>query len=327
LIDMRDNVLVETQAQLDELAAGLATAMSNIYVAGSDVTSGAASGQDINLDNLQSGNSITVTYTEGGEEKTVTIVRVDDASSLPLDDDQTALAGDTVIGIDFSSGYASAAADINAALSPGVVVSALSDGLRFLDDGATGNSDISSVTSTQTATSLQSGESAVPLFLDGDAQLDYTGSLDGEDQKVGFAGRITINDSLEANNELLVLYDTTTETGDTTRPSDLLARLNETELLFSASAGIGTSTSPYGGTIMEYGVLVVSDQTGNADAASAALAAQETVLAAVQSQLAEETGVSIDEELTKLIEMQNSYAANARILQAIDEMYQTLLSM
>ena len=39
------------------------------------------------------------------------------------------------------------------------------------------------------------------------------------------------------------------------------------------------------------------------------------------------TGVSIDEEMTKLMEYQRSYAAAARIIQTVDEMFDVLLSL
>ena len=48
-IEMRDEVLVQAQTQLDEIAGALARALSDRTVAGTPVTSGAQSGFDIDL--------------------------------------------------------------------------------------------------------------------------------------------------------------------------------------------------------------------------------------------------------------------------------------
>lgn len=328
LIDMRDNVLVEAQNQLDALASGLAKAFSDVEVGGVAATSGAAAGFDLSLDGLQSGNSISLSFSEGGQARNVTLVRVDDPALLPLSDDFTGAAGDTMIGIDFSAGYAAAALAINAQLSPSVNVSALGDGLRFLDDGATGNSDITAVTSSQTITGLQDGTEALPLFMDGQyAQTNFTGSMDGNDQRIGFAARIGVNGQVVDDSELLVKFASTTEIGDTTRPLALIDRLNNSEFTVSPSTGIGSARSPYKGSVMEFARLVVSDQTGNAASAQQAKASQDVVLASLEDSLNAKTGVDIDTELAKLISLQNSFAANARVIQAANEMMQQLLQI
>ena len=328
LINMRDNVLVETQAQLDELAAGLSSALSDSEVDGVPVTVGPADGFSVDLGSLQKGNSISFSYTEGGETKNVTIIRVDDPTLLPLSNDHTAAYGDTVIGIDFSSGFAAAAVDINAQLAPAINVTATVDGLQFLDDGAAATTDIVSLSSTQTATGLQDEGTGLPMFMDGHGyQTVYSGSMEGMDQKVGLAMRLSVNKSLVDNNELLVKYNTSPETpiGDTTRPLDILERLNENKMEFSPQAGIGANSSPYKGAVMDFARQVIADQTGNAAAAAEANQSQKIVLGAIEQKLASETGVEVDEELTKLISLQTSYAANARILQVVDEMMQELM--
>ena len=330
LINMRDNVLVETQAQLDELAAGLASSLSDSEVSGQAVNSGASAGFQVDLSSLQQGNSISLSYVEGGQSKNVTFIRVDDPALLPLSNDQTAGTGDTVIGIDFSGGFPAAAGAINAQLAPAVNAVATATGLAFLDDGAAATTQISSLKSTQTSTGLQDGGLGFPMFVDGGGvQITYTGSLEGADQKVGLASRLSVNKSLAENNELLVRYSGTPETpiGDTSRPLDILDRLNKAKMDFDPRAGIGSANSPYKGTIADYAQLMISDQTGKAASASQANKSQSIVVGALEQQLSSETGVEIDEELAKLISLQNSYAANARILQAVDEMMKRLMSI
>ncbi|MCC0050020.1 MAG: flagellar hook-associated protein FlgK, partial [Rhodobiaceae bacterium] len=90
LIDLRDTILPQAQAQLDAVADSLARSLSAKQVASTPATSGAQAGFSIDLSELQDGDSITLTYTDASStEHTVTIVRVDDASAPPLTNDYT----------------------------------------------------------------------------------------------------------------------------------------------------------------------------------------------------------------------------------------------
>src|SRR5207237_9953517 len=62
-LDMRDQTLVQAQSQLDEIAAGLARALSDRTIGGTAVTFGAQSGFDIDIDlnGALAGNSIHLT--------------------------------------------------------------------------------------------------------------------------------------------------------------------------------------------------------------------------------------------------------------------------
>ena len=120
-LDMRDNVLVQAQSQLDALAASMAKALSDQTVAGTAATSGAQNGFDIDTSGLLNGNTINLTYTDvsTGTQHHVTIVRVDDPAALPLANSATADPNDEVVGVDFSGGLASVAAQLNAQFGGG----------------------------------------------------------------------------------------------------------------------------------------------------------------------------------------------------------------
>ena len=81
-LDMRDNVLVEAQNQLDGLAAAMAQALSDDTIAGTPV----AGGFDVDTTGWLNGDRINLTYTDlaGPTQHQVTIIRVDDPSALPL---------------------------------------------------------------------------------------------------------------------------------------------------------------------------------------------------------------------------------------------------
>lgn len=329
LIEMRDETLVELQAQLDELAHSLALSFSSKTVDGAAVA-GPPDGFDVETSGLLSGNTLTLDYTQGGTPGTVTIVRVEDASQLPLSNDVTSNPNDTVIGVSFSGGVAAAAAALNTAFSNlGLALTASNPAgttLRIVDDGGAGTSDVNGLGATVTSTAVQDDGAQLPLFLDAGETLAYSGSLDFGGQKTGFASRITVNQQVIQNNELLVRYASSPQTplGDTTRPQELYDRLTVNPFGFSPAAGIGAANSPFNGTVADYAARIVSLQTGRADQTVRELSAQDTVVTALQERFSDDTGVDINAELTHLIELQNAYAANARVVQVVDELFSLL---
>ncbi|HTR98636.1 MAG TPA: flagellar hook-associated protein FlgK [Bacteroidota bacterium] len=54
---------------------------------------------------------------------------------------------------------------------------------------------------------------------------------------------------------------------------------------------------------------------------------QQAVLTGLQNQQSSVAGVSLDEEMTNLITYQNGYSAAAKVISAVDSMYQTILNM
>ena len=326
--DLRDNILTEVQNQLDQLAQGIAQSLSNVPVAGVAVAPGPGAGFDLDVSALQSGNPITVTLTDigGATTQTITLVRVDDATVLPLPNSATADPNDTVVGIDFSGGLAAAATAISAAL--GANVTATSPGaniLRIVDDGTSAFS-VDAVSSVVTATQTTGGGVVLPLFVDvNGAQTAYTGSFDNGGQLRGFAGRIAVNANVLNDPSLLVAYDINTASGDPARPNELLARFSESSFLFSSRPGGPETGSPFSGTIAAYTRDVISFQAGQAELVEREKASQEIVTGTIQARIDSGTKVNVDVEVAQLIVLQNSFAANARVLSVIQELIDTLL--
>jgi len=331
-LDMRDKVLPQAQAQLDELASQLATSMSQETVPGTVATSGAATGFGVDTSALLSGNSVNLTYTDtpGGTEHKITFVKVMDPATLPLANTATANPNDTVVGINFNQPMAGIVADMQAALPASVVVSNPGGNIiNFVDDGAAGTTDVNAVSATVTSTTLADGGTGLPLFVDGNGQKAYSGSLDNPPQSVGFAGRIMVNSAVLADDTSLVVYSTSPQTsiGDDTRPNDLLARLGDTSRQYSSLTGIGSATTPFSGSIDGFARRIVSVQAAAAQSASDNSAAQSTVSDALQQRFDSETGVNIDNEMSNLIVFQNAYAANARVITTVKQLFDVLLSI
>ncbi len=326
--DLRDNILTEVQNELDQLAQGIAQSLSNVPVAGVAVAPGPGAGFDLDVSDLQSGNPITVTLTDigGGTTQTVTLVRVDDASALPLPNSATADPNDTVVGIDFSGGLAAAATVISAALGANVTATSPSaNTLRIVDDGTSAFS-VDAVSSVVTATQTTGGGVVLPLFVDvNGAQTAYTGSFDDGGQLRGFAGRIAVNAEVLNDPSLLVAFDTNTASGDPARPNDLLTRFSESSFLFSSRPGGPETGSPFSGTIAAYTRDVISFQAGQAELVEREKASQEIVTGTIQARIDSSTKVNVDVEVAQLIVLQNSFAANARVLSVIQELIDILL--
>ncbi|MCT4657289.1 MAG: flagellar hook-associated protein FlgK [Cohaesibacter sp.] len=331
LLDLRDNVLVEAQAQLDEIAAGLAESLSNKEVASVAATVGPQTGSDLDLSGLQAGNRITFTYKDNGtgQDHTVTYVRVDSASALPLSNDVTARMDDRVVGIDFSGGMASVAAQIQADLGAGFTVSnPAGNTLRILDDGAANTRDVVGLSATVTLTTTQDASGKLPLFTDGgNGNKPYSGAVDGTHQKVGFASRIQVNTEIRNDPSTLVKFASDTGNADQTRPKALYDALENTNYTFSYKTGIGSKATPANMSVTAFARQVISYQGGQAETAKTRHDGQTIAMNNVQSRMDDISKVNTDTELSRLMELQSAYSANARVLTAVREMLQTLMRM
>jgi flagellar hook-associated protein 1 FlgK len=303
----------------------MSSALSDATVQGGAVTSGAQAGFDIDTAAMLPGNRINLTYTDTttGKQHRVSIVRVDDPSALPLSNDATADAGDEVIGVDFSGGLAAVASALNARFNGKVNVTATGTTLSFLDDGAANNSAIDAVSATVTRTGFTGG-TELPVFTD--AATAYSGAITSSgSQTVGLAARITVNAQLLADPSKLVMYQSGTPAGDSTRPNFILSRLIDSPVTFSAKTGIGSQSSPFTGSLSSYLRQVISTQGENAENASSLAAGQEVVVNALKGRVAEGSAVNIDVEMANLLSLQSAYGASARVMSVVKDMMEQLL--
>jgi flagellar hook-associated protein 1 FlgK len=331
-IEMRDQTLVQAQTQLDEIAGALARALSDRTIAGTAVTSGAQSGFEVDLAALLDGNSVRLSYTDNasGNQRTLTFVRVDEPGALPLANTATNDPNDKVIGLDFSGGLASIVSQLSSALSTTGLVFSNPAGttLRVLDDGGLNKIDVDALSATATVTSLTGGSAELPFFLDGNSP--YTGAMRSVGtQTLGFAGRIAVNANLAADASRLVVFQTSplTAAGDATRPNFIYDRLASGALSYSPESGVGTESAPFTGSLHTFMRQVISQQGEAAEAAANLKQGQEVVFNTLRERFNNTAAVNIDEEMANLLNLQNSYAANARVLSTVKEMIEALLRM
>ncbi|CAN7402420.1 hypothetical protein ASC89_05710 [Devosia sp. Root413D1] len=325
LIQLRDQQLVQAQDQLDEIAASVAQAMSTNVKQGTQVTSGPSNGYEVDLANVRNGNEFTFKYTQGGAEKTVRVLRVDDTTKLPLD--YVDANGARVIGLDFSGGAAGVASQLQNKLGGGLSVSNPSGStLRIMDDGVAGTTDMLSLSTRTTSSGLQNGTLGFSLFVDTN-NADFTNSLDGVGQKLGFASRISVNASIVADNKLLVQYTGTTPLGDQDRLNQVIANLDDMRFSGGQGGGLSDASSRLGGTVADLISQTLNYQGNVAEAAISNNETQQQTLAALTQRLDSEYGVDVDEEMARLMELQNAFAANARVMSVVQELMDSLMQL
>jgi len=322
-VQMRDDVLPQAQNQIDELANQMSQALSNQTTSGTAVNAGAQSGYSIDTSSLQPGNTIQLTYNNGGAQQTVTIVSLGAGGTLPQG---ASTPTNQEIGVNFSSGISSAVAQLNAALGTNLQFSNPSGSvLQVLNVGV--GVTVNSLSETSTVTSLQSGGAALPLFVDGRGSMAIAGAITASgSQTIGLAGTIEVNPALAASPSDLVEYSPSTNSGDATRPNFILNQLTNASLTYSPTTGIGTAQSPYSGTLTNYMSQIVSQQSQAANSATNLQQGQDTVLNSLQTSLNDQSGVNIDTQMSN-ITLQDAYAANARVMSTIQSLMMTLLQM
>jgi len=327
-LKLRDQTLVQAQSQVDQLAATLASSLSDKTTAGASVA-GPPAGFDVDLSSVQPGNTVNLTYTDAATntQHRISIVRVDDPAALPL---QNAVnANPRAIGVNFTGGMASIVSQLNAALGANNLQFSNTSGstLRVVDDG-TSAATVNAASVTTTATALAGGSVQLAVFTDGNSL--YTGAITSSGaQFTGFAGRITVNAALLADPSKLTVYNTSpvTQPGDTARTDYLYSQATSGTFAASPQTGLGSNGSQFTGTITSFMQQFLSLQSNASTSATQLQQGQDVVVNTLQQKFKSTSGVSIDTEMANLIALQNSYAANAHVMSVVQNMMTNLMQI
>jgi flagellar hook-associated protein 1 FlgK len=320
-IKLRDQTLVQAQTQVDQMAATLASSLSNVNTAGTAI-SGPPAGFSVDTSNVLPGNTINLTYTDSSNvQHNISLVNVTDPAALPLKN--AAGANPLQVGIDLSLTPAQIAAQLNSALG--------ATGLGFSASGSTlsitalsSAIKVNSASTTTTVQTTQGGVAQMPLFTDGNAL--YTGQyLSTGSQMTGFAGRIQINPAIVNDPSALSDYTASTAAGDNTRSSFMFSQLTAGTFTYSPATGLGSNSQPFTGSLSNYLQSFISQQGNAASLASQLQQGQSVVVSTLQEKFNSTSAVNIDTEMSNLIQVQNTYAANAHIMSVVQSMMQTLL--
>jgi flagellar hook-associated protein 1 FlgK len=182
------------------------------------------------------------------------------------------------------------------------------------------------VTATVTRTGFGGGSAHLPFFTD--AAAPYTGAITSTgSQSVGLAGRLVVNAQLVGDPSKLIVYQTGVSAGDPTRPNFILSQLMDASITFSSKTGIGSTTSPFSGSLSSFMRQVIGAQGEAAENAANLAAGQEVVVNALKARVADASAVNVDVEMANLLTLQSAYGANARVLSVVKDMMERLMSI
>jgi flagellar hook-associated protein 1 FlgK len=337
LIELRDTTLQEAQRQLDDVAAALAQTFSTTQTKAASITpapvgSDNAMMLDMDLSKVKRGNDLVVSYSDAsGVSKSVKIVNVASPSTPPksyLDTD-----GNRVVELNVSDGTAGLTSALNDLSPPidgaisfatGISGTPPHDSLQILSNNS--NVKVNSLTARWTSDNNQGGvgELGLQLFVDSGDKA-YTGSLEGQGQKLGFAARITLNTAVINDNKLLVSYDAAAGTGDSKRADYIVNQFKTMRFTSSTPASQDTGGFRLSGTLSDMVSQTVEYQGSSIATALARSDTQTQSLDALTQRMEGEYGVDVNEEVSRLMELQNAYAANARVVSVVQELLDALM--
>ncbi|QDL99145.1 flagellar hook-associated protein FlgK [Rhodopseudomonas palustris] len=296
LIVLRDTTLPAAQAQLDQLATELADSLNAVSNLGSALPPKST---------LTGTTAVTASDALNGTG-TVRIAVTDQKGALvsygDLDLANYATVGDLVNAVNGISGLS---ASIDSSGHVVIVASSSSNGIAIANmtgsvgDDSLGLSDYLGLNDVVTATSAADFKVAAGLLADSSklptSSLSSASSLTAGSTVLS-AGSSTVTDAL---------YSALTGTTS-----------------FAAVGGLGASDSSFA----DYAAEIIAHVATIASAAEDAYTAKQTAQSTLSSALSSQSGVNVDEETAKLSNLQNQYAAAAQLIQAINEMFDALLS-
>ncbi|HJT42401.1 MAG TPA: flagellar hook-associated protein FlgK [Rhizomicrobium sp.] len=146
------------------------------------------------------------------------------------------------------------------------------------------------------------------------AGFDLTSTISGNPARLGFA--------LPGITSTSVAGATIVSAGDNAGAIALQNVITKSQS-FRAAGGIAAQTA----SLSDYAATFYQNLSTQSNAITANQTTQDDRLTEANARVASHSGVNLDEELTALSTYQQAYAAGARILTVVDQMYQTLLDL
>ena len=184
----------------------------------------------------------------------------------------------------------------------------------------------SSRQTTHTTATTTQGQLAVSLFTDLNDQ-PFTNSLDGGPQARGFASRISVNSAIADDNSLLVQYESGGSLGDASRIDYMLDRLENCRLRRTHVPCRNWALFKLRAMCRVWSSRSSTIRATRSQRAQTALDTQNIALDAVQQRIDSEYGVNVDDEMARLMELQNSYSASARVVSVAQKLIDALMKI
>lgn len=319
LIDMRDSILPNLTAQIDELAAVLRDQLNAIHNDGTTFPPpNTLTGTRVFDD------SLTDTVTLTGIVRFSVVDTSGKSVGVPMDLDLDALA--VAIGADPTVNQIRDAinGDYSGSGIPGLTGATASvntaGNLVITADNADNGIAINERTSSEAGTGFGFSHyfGLNDLFV-GDPTISLAGSIKVRADIIANPGLLSRGELSEGT-----LTDGTRaiSVGNNTiakRMSDLFTQ----DLTFAATGGLPKTTTDLSG----YGATILATNANLAAQTKDVLEFRKILFMDTKSKAESFSGVNVDEEMSNMILFQNAYNASARIISALDEMLRTLIDM
>jgi flagellar hook-associated protein 1 FlgK len=123
------------------------------------------------------------------------------------------------------------------------------------------------------------------------------------------------------------VYQTGGAAGDSTRPNFILSQLLDTSITFSPKTGIGSTATPFSGSLSSFMRQVIGVQGEAAENAANLATGQQVVVNALKARVSDASAVNVDVEMANLLTLQSAYGANARVLSVVKDMMERLMNI
>ncbi|WP_420549525.1 flagellar hook-associated protein FlgK [Curvivirga sp.] len=295
-LELRDEILPDLQAELDELASTLIDSVNAISNKATSIPSPATltSQQTVSASDAMTGSGtfrIAVTDSDGAVNEYADF----DASTYSTVQDF----------IDDLNSMTGVSASINADGYLEITTTTTDTGLSFNEMDSAVGGDSLGISNYFGFNSILSGDSATNISVSADL-LDDPSLLPTAE----------LNDS-----STLSVGDTGLNSGDTSIISSLISTFSEDQS-FDAAGNLGADTTSFA----NYATNITSALAVKTDSAITDAEIAVSAYDNLATSFANETGVNLDEEIAKMNAYQESYEAGAYILSTIQEMFDVLMN-
>jgi flagellar hook-associated protein 1 len=186
------------------------------------------------------------------------------------------------------------------------------------------------------------GAQGLDLFTDPVGNVPLGGGVPVQNGYIGFAGTIQVNPAVQADPSLVRDGTPNINAGNLAGYTGIIAAVLNNALgsnppLNSNAIGLGPAgnlNAPYAGptppyasssTLQQLATTMLAAQAQDSATTSTQTDTEQAVQTSLASKLSAQSGVNMDTEMSHMIQLQNAYGANAKIISAVQAMWSQLL--
>ncbi len=327
----------QTDAQMAASVTSINSILTQFTTVNSQIVSGTAIGQNVNT-LLDTRNSLLTQLSQQVGISTVTGANND--MSIYTDSGVTLFQGGQASSVTFQpTGTYTASVTGNAVYIDGIPVTGASAVMPIQSGALAGLANLRDNIAVTYQTQL---DQTAQGLIDSFAETDPAGSgttlaglftnggstaIPSPTSDVGLAGTIAINAAVDPNqggnpqllgNGINYNFNTGNDASFGGQLQQLLTNLS-TNQTYSGTGQIGTSA-----TVSNYSIASASWLNAQIQNANSEGSYQSTLLSSSTTALSNATGVNLDNEMSKMLDLENAYSATAKLLTTINNMFSAL---